>query len=43
MQTAIDIIKKVFDFLGGINYAEILDKIEAALIKLVEWIASVAA
>lgn len=43
METVTNIIKTVFDFLGGINYAEAIDKIEAALTKLVEWIASLIA
>lgn len=43
MQTAIDIITKVCDFLGGLDYAKAFDTIEAALIKVVEWIGSMVA
>lgn len=43
METITTIITKVFDFLGGVNYAEAFNKIEAALTKLVEWIASLLA
>lgn len=43
MQTAIDIIRKVCDFLGGLDYAKAFDTIESALVKVVEWIASIAA
>lgn len=43
METVTTVITKVFDFLGGINYAEAFDKIEAALIKLIEWVASILA
>lgn len=42
METAVAIISKVCDFLGGLDYVGIFDGIEAVLIKLVEWIASVA-
>lgn len=43
METAINIITKVFDFLGGLDYAKAFDAIEKVLIQLVEWIASIAA
>lgn len=43
MEQVTNIINKVFDFLGGINFAEAFEKIEAALTKLVEWIASLLA
>ncbi len=43
METAIGIISKVCDFLGGLDYVKAFDTIEQALIKLVEWIASLVA
>lgn len=43
METITNIITKVFDFLGKIDYAGAFDKIEAALTKLIEWVASLLA
>ncbi len=43
METAINIITKVFDFLGGLDYAKAFDTVEKVIVKLVEWIASLAA
>ncbi len=40
METVTGIITKICDFLGGLDYAKAFDAIEKALIKLVEWIAS---
>lgn len=40
METAVGIISKICDFLGGLDYAKAFDTIEGALIKVVEWIAS---
>ncbi len=43
METAIGIISKVCDFLGGLDYAKAFDAIENVLIELVKWIASLVA
>jgi|GEM_PF-1582312 len=43
MQAAIDVIKKIFDFLGGLDYAKAFQTIEDVLVKLVEWIGKMAA
>lgn len=43
METALNIISKVFDFLGGLDYAKAFDTIEGVLVKIVEWIGSMAA
>lgn len=43
METAIGIISKVCDFLGGLDYAKAFDTIEQVLIELVKWIASLVA
>ena len=43
MENITNIVTKVFDFLGGVDYAKAFDKIEAALTKLIDWIASLLA
>lgn len=43
MDQVIAIIGKVFDFLGKQDYAKIFDTIEKVLVKIVEWIGSLAA
>ncbi len=42
METVTGIITKICDFLGSQDYAKLFDTIESALIKVVEWIASIA-